>query len=57
MFDRPTSPSASTLASIYGCLFLISVLFFSMMPSGLNQALSQQDLIDLGEYLSSLKKN
>jgi hypothetical protein len=30
---------------------------FSMMPSGLNQALSQQDLIDLVEYLSSLKKN
>jgi hypothetical protein len=28
-----------------------------MMPSGLNQALSQQDLIDLVEYLSSLKKN
>ena len=28
----------------------------SMMPSGLNQALSQQDLIDLVEYLASLKK-
>jgi len=28
----------------------------SMMPSGLNQALSQQDLVDLVEYLSSLKK-
>jgi putative membrane-bound dehydrogenase-like protein len=27
----------------------------SMMPSGLNQALSQQDLIDLVEYLASLK--
>ena len=28
----------------------------SLMPSGLNQALSQQDLVDLVEYLSSLKK-
>ena len=28
----------------------------SMMPSGLNQALSQQDLTDLVEYLASLKK-
>lgn len=28
----------------------------SMMPSGLNQALSQQDLVDLVEYLASLKK-
>jgi putative membrane-bound dehydrogenase-like protein len=28
----------------------------SMMPSGLNQALSQADLVDLVEYLSSLKK-
>jgi len=27
-----------------------------MMPSGLNQALSQQDLVDLVEYLASLKK-
>jgi putative membrane-bound dehydrogenase-like protein len=27
----------------------------SMMPSGLNQALSQQDLVDLVEYLASLK--
>ena len=28
----------------------------SMMPSGLNQALTQQDLIDLVEYLVTLKK-
>ncbi len=28
----------------------------SLMPSGLNQALSQQDLVDLVEYLVSLKK-
>ena len=28
----------------------------SMMPSGLNQALTQQDLVDLVEYLSTLKK-
>jgi putative heme-binding domain-containing protein len=28
----------------------------SMMPSGLNQALTQQDLVDLVEYLASLKK-
>ncbi len=28
----------------------------SMMPSGLNQALNQQDLVDLVEYLASLKK-
>ncbi|MDR3404426.1 MAG: NPCBM/NEW2 domain-containing protein [Chthoniobacter sp.] len=28
----------------------------SMMPSGLNQALSQQDLVDVVEYLASLKK-
>ena len=28
----------------------------SLMPSGLNQALSQQDLVDLVEYLGSLKK-
>ncbi|HEY3835109.1 MAG TPA: PVC-type heme-binding CxxCH protein [Bryobacteraceae bacterium] len=28
----------------------------SMMPSGLNQAMSQQDLVDLVEYLASLKK-
>ena len=28
----------------------------SMMPSGLNQALSQRDLVDLVEYLASLKK-
>ncbi len=28
----------------------------SLMPSGLNQALSQQDLIDMVEYLASLKK-
>ena len=28
----------------------------SLMPSGLNQALSQQDLVDLVEYLASLKK-
>ncbi|MCX6865745.1 MAG: c-type cytochrome [Verrucomicrobia bacterium] len=28
----------------------------SMMPSGLNQALSQEDLVNLVEYLSSLKK-
>ncbi len=28
----------------------------SMMPSGLNQALSQQDLVDVVEYLFSLKK-
>ncbi|MEP6668024.1 MAG: PVC-type heme-binding CxxCH protein [Chthoniobacter sp.] len=28
----------------------------SMMPSGLNQALSQQDLVDLVDYLASLKK-
>jgi len=28
----------------------------SMMPSGLNQALSQQDLVDIVEYLASLKK-
>jgi len=28
----------------------------SMMPSGLNQALSKDDLIDLVEYLASLKK-
>jgi putative heme-binding domain-containing protein len=28
----------------------------SMMPSGLNQALAQQDLVDLVEYLASLKK-
>ena len=28
----------------------------SMMPSGLIQALSQQDLVDLVEYLASLKK-
>jgi len=28
----------------------------SMMPSGLNQALSKQDLVDLVEYLASLKK-
>jgi len=27
----------------------------SMMPSGLQQALSEQDLVDLVEYLSSLK--
>ena len=27
----------------------------SMMPSGLNQALSQEDLVNLTEYLSSLK--
>jgi putative heme-binding domain-containing protein len=27
----------------------------SMMPSGLNQALTQQDLVDLVEYLASLK--
>jgi putative heme-binding domain-containing protein len=29
----------------------------SMMPSGLNQALSQEDLVNLVEYLSSLKKS
>ncbi|MDB6173461.1 MAG: hypothetical protein JWL59_2772 [Chthoniobacteraceae bacterium] len=28
----------------------------SIMPSGLNQALSQQDLVDMVEYLASLKK-
>jgi putative heme-binding domain-containing protein len=28
----------------------------SMMPSGLNQALSKHDLVDLVEYLASLKK-
>lgn len=28
----------------------------SLMPSGLNQALSQQDLVDMVEYLVSLKK-
>ena len=28
----------------------------SLMPSGLNQALSQQDLVDMVEYLASLKK-
>ena len=28
----------------------------SMMPSGLNQALSKDDLVDLVEYLASLKK-
>jgi putative membrane-bound dehydrogenase-like protein len=28
----------------------------SMMPSGLNQALTQEDLVNLVEYLSSLKK-
>jgi len=28
----------------------------SMMPSGLQQAMSQQDLVDLVEYLSGLKK-
>ena len=28
----------------------------SMMPSGLNQALSQEDLVNLVEYLSTLKK-
>jgi putative membrane-bound dehydrogenase-like protein len=28
----------------------------SMMPSGLNQALTQDDLVDLVEYLASLKK-
>ncbi len=28
----------------------------SMMPSGLNQALTQQDLVDMVEYLFSLKK-
>jgi putative heme-binding domain-containing protein len=28
----------------------------SMMPSGLNQALSKEDLVDLVEYLASLKK-
>jgi len=28
----------------------------SLMPSGLNQALTQDDLVDLVEYLSSLKK-
>ena len=27
----------------------------SMMPSGLNQALTQEDLVDLVEYLASLK--
>ncbi|HZJ15505.1 MAG TPA: hypothetical protein VFD27_10665, partial [Chthoniobacteraceae bacterium] len=27
----------------------------SMMPSGLNQALSQDDLVNLVEYLASLK--
>ena len=26
-----------------------------MMPSGLNQAMTQQDLVDLIEYLASLK--
>ena len=29
----------------------------SLMPSGLNQALTQQDLVDLVEYLVSLKKS
>jgi putative heme-binding domain-containing protein len=29
----------------------------SMMPSGLNQALSKDDLVDLVEYLASLKKS
>jgi putative heme-binding domain-containing protein len=28
----------------------------SLMPSGLQQAMSQQDLVDLVEYLSTLKK-
>jgi putative heme-binding domain-containing protein len=28
----------------------------SIMPSGLQQAMSQQDLVDLVEYLSTLKK-
>src|SRR5205085_10216611 len=28
----------------------------SMMPSGLQQAMSQQDLVDLVDYLSTLKK-
>ncbi|MEO8354168.1 MAG: dehydrogenase, partial [Chthoniobacteraceae bacterium] len=28
----------------------------SMMPSGLNQALTQEDLVNLVEYLASLKK-
>jgi len=31
-------------------------LAMSMMPSGINQALTQQDLVDLVEYLLSLKK-
>ena len=28
----------------------------SMMPSGVNQALTQEDLVNLVEYLASLKK-
>jgi putative heme-binding domain-containing protein len=33
----------------------IKKLTVSMMPSGLNQALTQQDLVDLVEYLSTLR--
>jgi putative heme-binding domain-containing protein len=33
----------------------IKKLPVSMMPSGLNQALTQQDLVDLVEYLSALR--
>ncbi len=34
----------------------VSKLQTSMMPSGLNQALTQQDLVNLVDYLSSLRK-
>jgi putative heme-binding domain-containing protein len=33
----------------------IKKLPVSMMPSGLNQALTQQDLVDLVEYLATLR--
>ncbi|MEA3208958.1 MAG: hypothetical protein QOE70_2015 [Chthoniobacter sp.] len=48
-------PGGVTMSFRKGDVIKREKLPTSMMPSGLNQALSQQDLVDLVEYLASLK--
>jgi putative heme-binding domain-containing protein len=49
-------PGGTTTKIAKGAIAKREKLPNSMMPSGLNQALSKDDLIDLVEYLASLKK-